>query len=216
MSMQMWRKRKEKGGRWGGEGRRGRKTEISQSGKQSKLWTRGGWRCVREISSRVKWFGYDIDPWTQLLTFWPLWIFAWLGTSRHPQEVWAPLEAFGAAGSGWRADGDRRLGRKACKLSSFEFSRGFWVHDAVGFATTQTEDGAPSNCRSVRNDLSTVLYRVGPLGGGEKPHSNKAPQQWQQKKVRWVVLTSTWTQHPSFKWQRRFPQDRPDRPSWLL
>lgn len=125
MSMQMWRKRKEEGGRWGGEGRRGRKTEISQSGKQSKLWTRGGWRCVREISSRVKWFGYDIDPWTQLLTFWPLWIFAWLGTSRHPQEVWAPLEAFGAAGSGWRADGNRRLGRKACKLSSFEFSRGF-------------------------------------------------------------------------------------------
>lgn len=168
MSMQMWRKRKEKGGRWGGEERGGGEEDWNQPIRKAIKAVKAGLVLHSRDPIWVKWFWYEVDPWTQLQTF------CGFGLARV-----TPSGSLGSARGGFglrfrlMSGWEQATGHRACKLSSFEFSKHWWVHSlvqcAVDLVTAQTKEGAPSNCRSIRNDLPTVLYCVGPLGEKKKP-----------------------------------------------
>lgn len=154
--------------RWG---ETGRKTEISQSGKQSELWTRG-----LALRSRDLVAGKNDSDMTLIPehSSWPFDLCGFLlGLARvttirksghHQRSERAAVQADERMGT---RDSDVKLVNcppPPLNLANTFVSTMLWV-----FATAQTKDEAPLNCRSVRNDLSTVLYRVGPLGGGGEP-----------------------------------------------
>lgn len=178
MSMQMWRNREEKGGRWGGEGRRGGRLK-SANRESNQSCERGG----LALRSRDLVAGKNDSDITLIPehSSWPFDLCGFLlGLARvttirksghHRRSERAAVQADERMGT---RDSDVKLVNcppPLLNLANTFVSTMLWV-----FATAQTKDGAPLNRRSVRNDLSTVLYRVGPLGGaggGGETHSNK-------------------------------------------